>query len=93
MDLQCGTNYLNGILDLYNKEKQKNKELKRKYSQLLLEENVIDKDKIKEKIEHYLQQALNIENHTILRDMTENEKQEIKLYKNMAQMLKTIVED
>lgn len=72
---------MNGILDLYKKEKEKNKDLSKRYDlmQLCYENDIsnsISKDKIREKIEKIIYNIYNKyeEPDEILEDLKELEK-------------------
>lgn len=67
---------IQGLLDLYNKEKEKNKEYERQLDLDYVDENFISKDKIREKIEEYKKydNGINYENEiSILQELLEGE--------------------
>lgn len=86
------------LLELYKKEKEKNKGLEIKASELnglaeVVERDYIYKDKIKEEIEHLSKNILDIENITMLKGKTLKEQAEIELYKYAICVLTRLLED
>ena len=64
---------LQGILDLYKREKEKNKELeeKRKTTMEVISANYIHKDKIKEKIEYWKEERYIAGEHLVVKILQE----------------------
>ena len=95
------------LLDLYNKEKEKNKELSEKVTQNIcnrveaevLEEyrlkvqNSISKDKITELVFYYNKNALDIEQNNMFRPATSKEQIEIDTNRAIARAFKKLLEE